>query len=180
MATPDLYVVIFALVAQLAILYLPFSKKQRGIYSAVLAVIWFLGACALGGEDREKQNPHGLPVDFRYRIEINPQAKQSLMAMYNLTEAEIDAKQPFEEGPTLEKTVQVLAVLPLLFAPLLLCVAIKEYNEKETEKVNKTLFALCAVGTALMLSLYFGLKLTIVPIRKKVLEMWHKPSPALS
>lgn len=174
-----LYVVIGALIAQLAILYLPFSKKQRGIYSAVLAVIWFFGACALGGEDCNKQNPHHLPVDFRYRIERNPEFKQSLMAMYNLTEAEIDAKQPFEEGPTLEKTVQILAVLPLLFAPLLLCVAINEYNEKETEKVNKGLFALCAVGTALLLSLYFGLKLTILPLYKKAFEK-AKPSPALS
>ena len=174
-----LYVVIGALVAQLAVLYLPFSNKKKAIYSFLVFATLMLGLGLVGENDGGTKNH--LPCNYREIIARNPHAKQAFMATYNMTEAEIEAKQPFEEGTPIERSVNLLAVLALYLTPLLIWAAIcDDANDDEMKKVHQWTFALCAVGTALLLSLYYGLQLTIVPLYKKAFGKADKPSPALS
>ncbi len=179
MATAELYVVIGALVAQLAVLYLPFNNKKKAIYSLVVFAALMLGLCLVGESDGG--NRSHLPYNYRETINRNPYAKQTLMAAYNLTEAEIEAKQPFEEGTPIERSVNLLAMLALYFSPLFIWAArCDDTDENEMKKVHQWTFALCAVAAASLLSLYYGLQLTLVPLYKKAFGKADKPSPALS
>jgi len=178
MATAELYVVIGALVAQLAVLYLPFSNKKKAIYSLVVFAALMLGLCLVGESDGG--NRSHLPYNYRETINRNPYAKQTLMAAYNLTEAEIEAKQPFEEGTPIERSVNLLAVMALYLTPLFIWAAIcDKANDDEIKKVHQWTFALCTVAAASLLSLYYGLQITLMPIYKKAFRK-AKPSPALS
>jgi hypothetical protein len=178
MATSELYVVIGALVAQLAVLYLPFSNKKKAIYSLVVFAALLLGLRLVGENDGGTKNH--LPCNYREIIARNPYAKQTLMAAYNMTEAEIDAKQPFEEGTPIERSVNLLAVMALYLTPLFIWAAIcDKANDDEIKKVHQWTFALCTVAAASLLSLYYGLELTVMPLYKKAFRK-AKPSPALS
>lgn len=179
MTAYELYVVIGALVAQLAVLYLPFSNKKKAIYSLLVFATLLLGLRLVGENDGRTKNH--LPCNYREIIARNPYAKQTLMAAYNMTEAEIEAKQPFEEGTPIERSVNLLAVMALYLTPLFIWAArCDNFDENEMKKVHQWVFALCAVAAASLLSLYYGLQLTIVPLYKKAFGKADKPSPALS
>ena len=179
MAAAFTYVVIGVLVAHMAVLYLPFDKKKKMKYCTVILMVTCVGVLMLGAlfGSGEKEKPH-LPYNYREIIAKNPCAKQTLMAAYGMTEIELEAKQPFEEV-TLGDLVQGFAVFAFSFCPLILLCGQEDDNEMKIVKTQKWVFAFCAVACAMLLSLLYGLKLTIVPIYKKAFRK-AKPSPALS
>ena len=92
------------------------------------------------------------------------QVKKSMMATFNVTEETLNIQQtahtPIENG------VAVVLVLALVFTPILLHVVV-DNDDKQVKKVHLLAFTLNVVASAFLLSLYFGLKLTIIHWIKK-------------
>ena len=160
MATTVLIVVIIVLTSNLAILYLPFDKKRKAQLSLVIIgalVIFCLSHNAWNNET---------PVQIREKIVMiqDAQVKKSMMATFNVTEETLNIQQtahtPIENG------VAVVLVLALVFTPILLHVVV-DNDDKQVKKVHLLAFTLNVVASAFLLSLYFGLKLTIIPWIKK-------------
>lgn len=154
MTTFTLTVVIIVLTCNLAILYLPFDKKKKaklGLITGAFGVI-----CALSYNAWN----HEAPVYAKEIAARNETAQKAMMATFNVAEEKLDINT---SKPTpIEQGVSIVLAFALVFTPLLLHV-VKDNNDKETEMVHKVTFTLNAVASALLLSLYFGLKLTIVP-----------------
>ena len=71
-----------------------------------------------------------------------------------------------------------MLIFALVFTPILMNVA-KNNDDVTAMKVHQLAFSLSAVACALLLSLQFGLELTLLPWYKKTLKE-ERPSPALT
>ena len=176
MTAIELCVVIGILVAYMAILYLPFDKKKKVVY--IFVVLMTATIIGMVGYDKEEGKNH-LPYNCEEIIQRNPYAKETLMAAYNLSEVDFEAAIPFKDVSPIEKMVGSMVAVALVCTPMLMF-AVKDDTEKEIEKVQKSVFALCAVATALLLSLFYGLKLMIVPVYKKAFGKAEKSSQVLN
>lgn len=160
MATTTLIVVIIVLLGNLGILYLPFDKKKKAVLSLISTAV--LVICALSCNAQKNE----IPVMMREKIAKaeNQQGQKAMMATFNLSEEKLNTK---EDNPTpIEIGVSVVLVFALVFTPLLIYV-VKDQDEKTTKKVHQKALILNALAVLLVLSLYYGLKLTIVPWIKK-------------
>lgn len=176
-------VVIVVLVAYMAIIYFPFDKNKKLRYGVAMFIVTCIGTLVLDLSgfkvlENEDINKGRLPFNYREIIQRNPHAEQTLMAAYNVTD--LEEVKPIMSGTNIEISVGAVMMSAFIFTPLLLLAAIEDCDEKKTERLHKLTFALCAVATALLLSLCYGLKLTIVPIYKKAFVRGTKSSPALS
>ena len=75
-----------------------------------------------------------------------------------------------------ETGVAVVVVLALMFTPILLN-AVKDNDDATVKTVHREVFTLNIVASILMLSLYFGLKLTIMPFYNKMFGKARKDLP---
>ena len=102
----------------------------------------------------------------------------AMMAAFNVTEEQLYAEpRPTEPLTPIETGVSVVVVLALVFTPILLNAA-RENNDDSTAKtVHREVFTLNIVASILMLSLYFGLKLTIMPFYNKMFGKARKDLP---
>ena len=160
MTTLTLIVVIIVLLGNLGILYLPFDKKKKAVLSLISVVV--LAICVLSCNAHKKE----VPVLMREKIAKaeNPQGQKAMMATFNLSEEQLNTK---EDNPTpIEFGVTVVLVFALVFTPILIN-AVRDQDEKTTKKVHQKALILNALAVLLVLSLYYGLKLTIVPWIKK-------------
>lgn len=175
MATTTLIVVIVILTWNLAILYLPFTQRMKAKLSlGSVALLLMFCVCNANKGDEPRQNVYR---QIAWQKAHNPQAAQAMMTAFNVSEEEFNTKA---NKPTpIEAMVYSLLALALL-TPLLVNVVIMDSDdEQKTEKGLQWIFALNVVAAACLLSLFYGLKLTLVPWYKKVLKE-EKSSLALT
>ena len=172
MATITLIVVIIVLTCNMAILYLPFDKKKKAILS--LGVV---GIMVVGGLAHNAQT-ESVPVILEERIANipDPVAQQAVMARFNVSVRELNKTTAIQTP--IELSVAFVLIFALVFTPILINVA-KNNDDVTAMKVHLLAFSLSAVACALLLSLQFGLELTLLPWYKKTLKE-ERPSPALT
>ena len=172
MTTFALIVVIIALTGNLAILYLPFDKMKKAKLSAV---VWVgLTVCAVFFNAQEDN----IPVILKDKIAQtkNPESRKAMMATFNITEEKLNTQT---EMPTpIELGVTLLLISALVFTPILLSV-VRDGNDTTAKKVHQAAFSINVVACAFLLSLHYGLELTIVPWYKKI-SAKHKNTPILT
>ena len=175
MTTLELTAVIVILVWNLAVLYLPFAKRMKAKLSLGSFAI-LIGFCVFMSSHEQDSKQH-IYRQIAWNQTHHPETAKAMMAAFNVSEEELNTEAhkptPIEAG--------VFAILALaILTPLLINVAIYDSdNDKESDKELKWLLALNIVASALLLSLYYGLKLSIVPwISKKSME--GKTSSALN
>lgn len=172
MATLTLIVVIVLLTCNAAILYLPFDKHKRSILSWVVAGV--LAVCCLAQNAWNNE----IPVLMREKVIKleNVSVQKSMMATFNVSEEKLN---PQTEMPTpIELGGTILLVFALVFTPLLVHVA-KFQDDNEAKEVHQWALTLCIAACVYLLSLYYGLKLAVMPFYNKVLGK-DKTSPALT
>ena len=174
MATFTLTVVIIGLTCNVALLYLLSDIKKMAMWSLVgwaglVACVFF-----------HNSEHYALPVLQTERIMNcqNPEGRMAMMAAFNVTEEQLYAEpRPTEPLTPIETGVSVVVVLALVLTPILLNV-VKEDNDDSTVKtVHREVYILNIVASILMLSLYFGLKLTIMPFYNKMFGKARKDLP---
>lgn len=166
-----LIVVIIFLTANLAILYLPFDKSKKAVLSLISLGVLFVFSLSHNALN------YKVPVQMSEKIVLadNNVAQKSMMATFKVSEEQLNTTKKM---PTpIELGVTISVILALVFTPLLLN-AVKE-DDRSAKKVHKIVFSLNAVACGLLLSLYYGLELTIVPWFKKTAEK-PKTSPVLT
>lgn len=166
-----LIVVIIFLTANLAILYLPFDKSKKAVLSLISLGVLFVFSLSHNALN------YKVPVQMSEKIVLadNNVAQRSMMATFKVSEEQLNTTKKM---PTpIELGVTISVILALVFTPLLLN-AVKE-DDMCAKKVHKIVFSLNAVACGLLLSLYYGLELTIVPWFKKTAEK-PKTSPVLT
>jgi hypothetical protein len=173
MATFTLTVVIIALTCNVALLYLLSDIKKMAMWSLVG---WAgLAACLLFHNSEH----YALPVIQTERIMNckNPEGRMAMMAAFNVTEEQLYAEpRPTEPLTPIETGVSVVVVLALVVTPILLNV-VKDNDDSTAKTVHCEVFTLNIVASILMLSLYFGLKLTIMPFYNKMFGKARKDLP---
>lgn len=175
MATLALATVIVILVWNLAVLYLPFEKRMKARLSLVSFAI-LIGFCVFMGS-HEQDSKQDIYRQIVWNQTHHPEVAKAMMAAFNVSENELNTE---EQKPTpIEASVFAILALALITPPLInVAIADDDSNEK-TDKELQMLLALNIVASALLLSLYFGLKLSVVPwISKKSME--GKTSSALN
>ena len=173
--TMTLIVVIVVLVWNLGVLYLPFDKRMKARLSlGSFALLLMFCVCNANKGDEPKQHVYRQIVWQKAR---NPQAAQAMMAAFNVSEEELNTEA---QKPTpIEAMVYSLLALALITPLLINVVVMEKEDDKATEKELQLIFALNVVAAACLFSLYYGLKLAIVPwIKKKSME--GKTSSALN
>lgn len=173
MTTLALATVIVILVWNLAFLYLPFAKRMKAKLSLVSFAI-LVGFCVFN-MNTDNDSKQGIYRQIAWNQSRNPETAKAMMAAFNVSENELRANEP---TPIEAGVFAVLAVA--ILTPLLVNVAICDSDDdKRTDKELQWLLALNIVASALLLSLYYGLKLSVVPwISKKLME--GKTSSALN
>ena len=160
MTTYALIVVIIILTCNLAILYLPFNKQKKAVLSSVTVGFLVVACLAQNAWNNE------VPVLVREKIvnADNPAAQRAMMTTFNISEEKLNTETT---TPTpIELGVAVMLVLALVFTPLLTYV-VRDCDNLTAKKVQQIAFSLSAVACALVLSLYYGLELMLVPWYKK-------------
>lgn len=173
MTTMHLIVVIIILTWNLAILYLPFDKKQRAKLSLISAAILMV-FCLFNMNNGSNSEQH-ICRQIAWNKIHHPETAKAMMAAFNVSEEVVEAERP----TPIEGIVSTILALALL-TPLLIYVVV--YDDKTNEKDLKLIFALNIVASVLLLSLYYGLKLTLIPwyknseVRKLVQNLSKEPS----
>ncbi|MEE6207330.1 MAG: hypothetical protein VZR95_04675 [Alphaproteobacteria bacterium] len=164
MTTWTLVVVIIVLTCNLGILYLPFDKKKKQVFSLIAAA--FLLVCCFSHNALNNEVP--VPIREKIQTTDNLEAKKAMMAAFSVTEEQLNATT---EMPTyIELGVTVMLVLALVFTPLLLHV-VREHDDETVKEVQLVAFTLNALACGLLLSLYYGLKIpTILYVKMKKSE----------
>lgn len=163
MATQVLIVVVVLVTCNLAILYLPFDKKMKALLGLIVAGV--LVVCCLSHNAQNNDVPVYLSEKIAHMD--NKSAQRSMMATFNISEEKLSTQNNM---PTpIELGVTIVLVLALVSTPMLLSVA-KDENENTAKKVHDVAFFLNMLAGLSMLSLYYGLKLPILPWNKKALE----------
>lgn len=173
MATFTLTVVIIGLTCNVALLYLLSDIKKMAMWSLVgwaglVACVFF-----------HNSEHYALPVLQTERIMNcqNSEGRMAMMAAFNVTEEQLYAEPRQTEPLTpIETGVAVVVVLALVFTPILLNV-VKDNDDSTAKTVHREVFTLNIVASILMLSLYFGLKLTIMPFYNKMFGKARKDQP---
>ena len=177
MTTIVLLVVIIVLTCNLAILYLPFEKRKKEMLSLITVGILFI--CCLGYNARNNK----VPVQLCNKIISidNPYAQKSMMATFNISEVEMQNLSEKTRSASLDELLQstthklpalisfgvtVVLIFALVFTPLLIF-AVRKNDDKDVKKIHQIAFCLNVVAAACLLSLYYGLKLALVPWIKK-------------
>jgi len=174
MTTLALAAVIVILVWNLAVLYLPFEKKMKARLSLVSFAILIGFGPFMCNEQDPKQD---LYRKIAWHQIHNPQTAKAMMAAFNVSENELNT-EAHKPTPIEARVFAILAMA--LITPFLINVVIMDSDDdKETDRELKWLLVLNIVASALLLSLYFGLKLALVPWTKKKL-MEGKTSSALN
>lgn len=171
MATSVLIIVIITLVGNLAILFLPFGKMEKAALSGVVGIVLIVGAVASNAATGE------MPFVIREKIAKapTPEAKQFLTARFNITEAEPENKAAAETPTPIELGVSCLVGLALTLTVVLLA-AVRECDDKTAKAANSAALALNVTATGFLLSLVYGLQLSLVAWIKKTPGALENPS----
>ncbi|MBR1756902.1 MAG: hypothetical protein IJ738_05010 [Alphaproteobacteria bacterium] len=176
MATFTLTVVIIGLTCNVALLYLLSDIKKMAVWSLVGWGI--LAACLLSHNSEQ----YALPVLHTEKILNcpNPEGRMAMMAAFNITEEQLYAEPKSTEPMTpIETGVAMVVVLALGLTPILLNV-VKDNDDATVKTVHREVFTMNIVASVLMLSLYFGLKLTILPFYNKMFGKARKDLPKIT
>lgn len=165
MATSISIVVIIFLIWNFAVLYLPFDKRKKAKLSAISVAV--LALFALYTNARNYQIPACITAAM---VDKPAEAKLSMMASFGIEE------RPSSEGKDLtpiELGVAIFVTFAVIFVPTFIGVVRNKKDDEEEEEqqhdvqvAHKIALILCSVALALLLSLYFGLKLTLLPFIK--------------
>lgn len=163
MATTELFVVIIILVWNLAVLYLPFEKKQRARLSFISIAVLIV-FCLLNNGKSNAPKP-SICQQIAWNKAHHPETAKAMMAAFNISEDELtnNIKKP----TPIEGMVFIVLTLALLTPLLINVVVMEKEDDNVTKKGFQLIFALNVVASALLLSLYYGLELTIIPWIKK-------------
>jgi len=163
--TTTLFVVIIILTWNIAVLYLPFKKRQK-VKLSVISWAILIGFCLfnIGNEVNSEQE---ICNKIAWMQTFNPNSAKAMMAAYNVSEEELNSKA---ERPTPIEGIVFTLIAVALYTPLFLYAVVIDNdndNDKKTAKGLQLIFALNVVASALLLSLYFGLQLALFPWIKK-------------
>lgn len=162
MTTSVLILVIIALLGNLFVLFMGFDKKDTAKFCGVISLIFAF--CALG----YNAQTGAVPEHIREKIKKAPtsEVKQCLMARFGITET-VWSQQIEDEAQTpIELGVGALISFALVFS-VIIPMIVRDSDNKTAKQANALVFALNAVAMAFLLSLAYGLQLSLLPWIKK-------------
>ncbi len=158
MTTLTILVIIIILLGNLFILYMPFSKKEKAGFCGAASL--FLGFWAIGYNAQTDHAGSFVYETIATAPTIN--AKQCLMARFDITETELRSRVGDEAKTAIEVGVYALVSLALVLGALLPS-AVRNNDDKDAKAVYLLLIALNVTALAFLLSLAYGLQLRWLP-----------------
>ena len=157
MATTTLVIVILALIGNFIVVILPSSKVTKAIICGMIGVAFMVTAVIKNAQT------YPVPVMISEKIRTAPtaEAKQFLMARFNVSEAALSIKADKELKTPLEIFGGCLAVLGLILSWVLV-VAVRDCDDEEAKQTYKVVQVLSLSAAIYLLSLFCGLQLSIV------------------